>query len=237
MNQKIITTEMLNDLPEPVRRYLQYTGVVGQPWIENVWLKQIGRFRQGLDKPWMPMVAEQKYTTEPAGFVWNAKFKMAGIPLLRAVDTYKNGKGHMLGKLAGMIKLFDVRGEKLDQGAMLRYLSEMIWFPAAFLGENISWQSRDEYSAQVTFTDYGKSVHGIMHFDEEGRITNFTAKRYQEVAGEFSLESWSTPVTEYGRIAGLNLPIKGQAIWNLPSGDLPYIELEITEIAYNQTAS
>jgi len=237
MNPKIITNEMLNDLPEPVRRYMQFTGVVGQPWIENVWLKQIGRFRQGLDKHWMPMVAEQKYTTEPAGFVWDAKFKMAGIPLLRAVDSYKNGKGHMFGKLAGIFKLFDVRGEKLDQGAMLRYLSEMIWFPVAFLGENISWQSRDEYSTQVTFTDHGKSVHGIMHFDQEGRFTNFTAKRYQEVAGEFSLESWSTPVTEYGRMAGLNLPLKGQAVWNLPSGDLPYIELEITEIVYNPAAS
>ena len=236
MKQKIITDEMIRDLPEPVQRYLDYTGVVGKPWIENVWLKQKGKFRQGLEKPWMPMVAEQTYTTRPAGFVWDAKFKLAGMSLLRAVDRYENGQGHMFGKLAGIINVFDVRGEKLNQGTMLRYLSEMIWFPIAFLGENIFWENRDNYSAQVTFTDFGKSVHGVMFFDEEGRFTNFTTQRYRELGGEFSLEAWSTPATAYGMRAGLRLPIKGQAVWNLPSGDLPYIELEITEILYNRNA-
>jgi len=43
-------------------------------------------------------------------------------------------------------------------------------------------------------------------------------------------------MVEYGMMADLNLPIKGQAVWHLPSGDLPYIDLEITEIAYNQNA-
>ena len=92
MKQKIITEEMTSDLPEPVQRYMQYTGVVGKPWTENVWLKQIGKFRQGLEKPWMPMLAEQIYTTSPAGFIWNAKFKLAGLPLLRATDRYEKGK-------------------------------------------------------------------------------------------------------------------------------------------------
>jgi len=185
MDRKIITVEMISDLPEPVQRYMRYTGIVGKPWIDNVWLKQIGKFRQGLEKPWMPMVAEQTYTTNPAGFVWDAKFKTAGVPILRATDRYVNGKGHMFGKLAGVITVFDVQGEKLDQGSMLRYLSEMIWFPIAFLGDNIIWESRDANSAYVTFTDYGKSVRGIMCFDEEGRFTNFTTQRYREMDGDF----------------------------------------------------
>ncbi len=234
MEQRIVTDEMIKDLPDPVRRYLKYTGVVGKPWVENVRLKQTGKFRQAEDKPWMPMAAEQTYTTNPAGFVWEAKFKMAGLPLLRATDRYEEGKGHMSGKLAGIISIFDVRGEKLDQGSMLRYLSEMIWFPAAFLGENIRWESRDDESAHVIYTDYGKSVRGVMYFDEQGQFTNFTTQRYREMNGEFSLDAWSTPTAEYGRMAGLNLPLKGQAVWNLPSGDLPYIDLEITEIEYNR---
>ena len=57
-----VTQEMLNGLPEPVQRYLDYTGVVGKPWVNTVHLKQTGRFRQGLERPWMPMVAEQSYT-------------------------------------------------------------------------------------------------------------------------------------------------------------------------------
>jgi hypothetical protein len=233
--ERLVTEEMLEDLPQPVQRYLDYTGVVGKPLVDSVHLKQIGRFRQGLDRPWMPMVAEQTYTTNPPGFVWNARFKFAGLPLLRARDKYEGGHGHMFGKLAGLFTVFDVRGEELDQGTMVRYLSEMIWFPSAFLGENISWNRLDDHSAQVTFTDYEKSVSAQMYFDETGKLTNFTADRYREIEGEFSLDPWSTPITSYGVRAGLNLPVGGQAVWNLPAGDLLYIEVQITEIKYNST--
>ena len=65
----MVTPEMLKDLPQPVQRNLDYIGVVGKPWVDTVHLKQTGRFRQGLERPWMPMVAEQSYTTNPPGFV------------------------------------------------------------------------------------------------------------------------------------------------------------------------
>jgi hypothetical protein len=234
--EHLVTAEMLKDLPQPVQRYLDYTGVVGKPWVDTVHLKQTGRFRQGLERPWMPMTVEQSYTTKPPAFEWNARFKMLGLPLLRARDKYESGQGHMFGKVAGLYTIFDVHGEKLDQGTMVRYLSEMIWFPSAFLGENISWNSVDEHSAQVTFTDYGKSVSAQMHFDETGKLTNFTAQRYREIEGEFSLDPWSTPITSYGVLSGLNLPVGGQAVWNLPSGDLVYAEVKLTEIRYNTSA-
>jgi hypothetical protein len=224
---------MLDGLPDPVQRYLTYTGVVGQPWIDTVRLEQTGRFRQGPDRPWMPMTAQQHYTTDPPAFVWNARFRIAGLPLLRARDEYKAGQGHMFAKLAGLITVFDVRGEELDQGTMLRYLNEMIWFPVAFLGENITWQAVDVHSAEVTFTDCGKSVSARMYFDDTGRLTDFRTMRYREMAGEFSLDPWSTPITAYGVRAGLNLPVRGQAVWNLPAGDLLYADLEVAAVEYN----
>lgn len=39
-------------------------------------------------------------------------------------------------------------------------------------------------------------------------------------------------MTEYGTLAGLNLPVKGQAVWNLTEGDFSYIDLEIVELEY-----
>jgi hypothetical protein len=232
-SQRLVTAEMLQGLPEPVRRYLEYTGVVGTPWIDTVYLKQRGRFRLGLDRPWMPMVAEETYTTDPPSLTWKARFKVAGLPLLRARDRYAGGQGHMFGKLAGLITVFDARGDELDQATMIRYLNEIMWFPTAFLGENITWQEVDDQSAEVTFTDGGKSVSGRMFFDQVGRLTNFTALRYREMEGQYSLDPWSTPMTGYGVLAGLNLPLRGQAVWNLPEGDLVYADLEVTEVAYN----
>lgn len=235
-NQRVITAAMLEELPSSVQRYMTYTGIVGYPWIDSVRLKQEGRFRQGLGRPWMPFTAEEFYTTNPPSLVWNAGFKIAGLPLLRANDMYKSGHGSMLGKLAGLFIIFDLRGDKLDQATMIRYLNEIMWFPTAFLGENISWEEIDHGTAQVTFSDRGRSVSGRMFFDNDGRLTNFTTMRYREINGEFSLDPWSTPILDYGDRSGLKLPIRGQAVWNLESGDLPYAELEVTEIEFNRTA-
>ena len=232
-DQRLITSDMLEKLPNPVQRYMAYTGVVGNPWIDTVRLKQVGRFRQGPDRPWMPVTADEFYTTDPPSLIWNARFKVAGLPLLRAKDKYESGHGHMFGKLAGIFAVFDVSGEELDQATMIRYLNEIMWFPTAFLGENISWEDLDEHSAQVTFNDHGRSVSARMLFDDAGRLTNFTTMRYREIDGEFSLDRWSTPILGYGELAGLKLPLRGQAVWNLPSGDLPYADLEIMDLEYN----
>ena len=94
-NDRLVTDEMLLNLPEPVQRYMAYTGVVGKPWINTVHLQQTGKFRLGFDRPWMPMTAKQWYTTNPPAFVWNARFKIAGLPLLRARDKYESGQGYM----------------------------------------------------------------------------------------------------------------------------------------------
>ncbi len=233
-DERLVTADMLQGLPEPVQRYMAYTGVVGKPWINTARVKHTGKFRLGRDRPWMPMRAVQTYTTDPPGFIWKARFKMAGLWLLSAQDTYEAGHGHMFGKVAGLFTVFDTRGEKLDQGSRMRYLSEMIWFPTALLGANITWQGVDDHSAQVTFADRGKSVSARMAFDNAGRPTNFIAERYREIDGDFSLDPWSTPMVGYGVRAGLNLPVRGQAVWNLPSGDLPYWDGELTEVEYNR---
>jgi hypothetical protein len=58
----VVTEEMLAGLPEPVRRYLRYTGVVGTPIPATIRLRQKGRMRPGPGQPWMPLEAEEHYS-------------------------------------------------------------------------------------------------------------------------------------------------------------------------------
>lgn len=227
-----ITEEMLIDLPAPVQRYMRWTGVIGQPWLHSARISQDGHFRLSAERDWMPMVAEQTFTTRPPGFQWNARFKMFGLPLLSAQDTYRQGQGHMFGKMAGLFTVFDDRSEKLTLGAMTRYLSELIWLPAAYLHDFINWQAVDHNSAIVHFSDAGRTVSGTMHFDDDGRPLAFTAERYREVDGTYELTPWSTPCLAYGQLAGLNLPVRGQAMWHLPEGELPYVDVTIKAVSY-----
>jgi hypothetical protein len=228
-----VTDEMIAGLPAPVQRYMNYTGVVGNPWIDTVHLKYTGQFRLGAEKSWMPMQADQIYRTDPPGFQWKANFKMFGLPLMSALDTYSNGEGHMFGKLVGLFTIFDDRSDKLLQGTMVRYLQEMVWFPTAYLGENVTWEAVDDHAADVTFAYAGKQVTGRVYFDDAGRVLSFIAERYGENNGTYRLDTWSTPMTEYSIYDGFRVPGVGWGVWQLPEGDLTYIKLRVTNIAYN----
>jgi len=230
----LVSAERLDGLPAPVRRYMEWTGVVGKPWIHTAWVRQEGRFRQGFDKPWMPMKAEQVFTINPLGMVWQARFWMFGLPLMRARDTYKGGQGHMFGKAAGLFTIFDDRGEQLTQGTLTRFLSEMIWFPIAYLRDNVTWTAVDDHSADVTLTDHGRTAGGRMFFDDLGRPTTFEAMRYKGDNGSYELTPWHTPTTEYGIRGGLNIPVRGEVFWRLPEGDLTYGDFKIVEVEYNR---
>jgi hypothetical protein len=209
--ETLVTEMMLEGLPEPVKRYLRYTGVVGKPLVRTVHLKQRGKMLPNAGAAWIPLAAEEFYSVQPPGFVWYGTMRLGPLPLVRARDRYANGSGNMLIRAGGIYPIADASGMEVDQGSLMRYLSEMIWFPSAFLGRNILFEPINERSARVTLTDRGRTVSGTLHIDGEGRPTNFVAQRYRMVRGGYELATWSTPVTGYGEFAGLKLPTRGKA--------------------------
>src|SRR4030042_4326425 len=66
----VVTKGILERLPEPVQRYLAYSGVVGKQIPRTVRLKQVGRIRQGEKSAWMKIEAVEYYSTTPPGFIW-----------------------------------------------------------------------------------------------------------------------------------------------------------------------
>jgi hypothetical protein len=237
-NSPVVTAAMLEGLPAPVQRYLTYSGVVGKPIARTVRLKQTGRIRQDAASPWMQLTAEEYYSTNPPGLLWFAKATMNGLPIVRVRDSYVQGKGHMYASAAGLVTVLDMEGPEMDQGALMRYLNEMLWFPSAFLGDNVTWQPIDDHRAQVSLTDHGLTVSATLFFDDEGRVTDFLADRYRNNGdGTSSLLPWSTPIHAYRQYpSGLRLPAEGVGVWHLPSGEkLVYVELTIEDVEENHT--
>ena len=226
----VVTEEMLAELPEPVRRYLRYTGVVGKPFPGTVQLRQKGQMRLGPGQRWVPLDAEEHYPVQPPGFVWAGTARMGPFPVARARDMYAEGGGRLPAKVASLWPVADASGEQMDQAGMLRYLSEMIWFPAAFLAGNISFEAADDSSARVTLTGHGRTATTTLFSGTQGRLTDFVAHRYRTPT---SSDPWSTPVTGYGEFEGLRLPASATATWKLPDGDLEYINLTLTGLHYD----
>jgi hypothetical protein len=231
----LVTAAELAPLPPPVRRWLESSGVVGREWAHVVWLRQRGQLRTGADQPWMPAEAQQVFSVDDPAFVWTVSVTMNGLPV-SGRDSYQDGRGHMLITVAGLVPVVDARGPQIDQGTLLRFLGEIIWFPSAALAPYLSWEGIDEHHAQATMRWRGVEASGLFTFDEQGRPANVTARRYKSDGAAASLERWEAPSLAWERRSGVLMPVRGTATWKLASGDLEYYRWEIPEVRYNRAA-
>jgi hypothetical protein len=229
----MVTAADLLALPEPVQRWLRYAQVVGNERPITVRLKQDGLFRLAEEKDWIPFQAEEYYTTDPPGFIWVATMKMSPLVSVTGRDRYLDGRGNMHIRLLSLVPIADASGPEIDQGTLLRYLNETMWFPGAALSPYITWEAIDADSARATMGYRGVRASATFFFDEQGKLTNMIAQRYRTVGRNYSLDTWSTPITAYGELEGTRIPVAGEGVWKLSSGDFPYIKLRVTELEYN----
>lgn len=233
---EIVTEQDLEGLPEPVQKWLKQANIVGREKTFAVRLRQKGLIRTTEKQPWMLAQAEQYFTVDRPGFVWKVRVKVNLFLFLVSRDKYFEGKGNMLIKLLAFINVVNARGKEIDQGTMLRYLGEIVWFPSAALSDYIEWQAIDDYSARATMTYGGITAQTVFSFDESGDVVGFSCKRYMTRNRRYSLEDYSAKLEAHKTFEGIRIPAKGEVGWKLESGDFTYYKLEITDLGYNQPA-
>jgi hypothetical protein len=221
---------MLSHLPVPAQRYLRHAGIVGTAIPGIVRVRQHGRIRSSPAAAWMNWEATEVYSTQPPAFVWRAYLPRKRLPVVIGRDEYLEGEGSILMKAAAIYSVADERGEALGAAGLMRYLNEMIWFPAAFLGSNVTIGPADEDSFTATIADRGITVTATLFVDGQGRLLNFRARRFNTATGR--LEVWETPMTHHGERAGVQVPVAGSAVWKLADGDFAYIELSVDAVRY-----
>jgi hypothetical protein len=234
---KVITEADLTGLPEPVQRWLRFSQIVGKAPVATVRLKQRGFFRLGPEKGWLPFTAEQYYTVAPPAFLWATEMHLAPGFTIIGRDRYWDGHGNMLIKPLGLFPAVNAGGPEIAQGALLRFLNEMLWFPSAALQKYLVWTPVDAHAARVTMSYQGVTASAIFYFDTHGKPVNMVADRYRSLnGGKFSLDTWATPLVnaEFATFQGIRIPVRGgQGVWQLRSGDFTYIKVDIVELEYN----
>jgi hypothetical protein len=156
---------------------------------------------------------------------------------VNVLDRYIAGHGLTAPKLLGLIPLGTASGPEIDAGSLQRYLNETMWFPAAALSPTITWESIDVNSARATIQDGGLRVSAVFVFDTAGRLVTLTADRYRTIGDQFILTPWETPIRAYGEFSGVRVPVAGEGVWKLDTGDFAYIDLRVTEITYEPAPS
>ncbi len=230
-NAKDVSTEtfsyqQLEGLPSPVQRYFKHVLKEGQPYVTSVRLKHNGLFKMGVGKDWTKISGEQYFTTNPPGFIWLGKTK--GVA---AKDSYENGKGSLVVTILNLIKVVNGKGQTFDQGELLRWLGESIWFPTNFLpSKKTKWFPIDDNSAKLTFEHNDISLFYIIHFNERNEISKMESDRYYE--GDI-MKRWVGECFDYMEVNGMRIPSRIKATWKLESGDLTYVDFSVQKIDFN----
>ena len=228
-----VSLESIERLPSVVQKWLIKSGVIGRETVNTVHLKQKGMMRQKAGGKWMPMQAEQCITANAPGFIWNGT--MGNSITINGRDKFINGTGNMLISVMSTVPIANSSGEEIDQGAMMRFLAEIIWLPSGALNNYIQWEYVNDTTAHATMTNRNRTVSGFFYFDNDGDIVGFEGKRYGNFEGHFSLETWSIRILEHKEFIGIRIGSKCDVTWKLKQGDFTWLQLEVTDISYNNT--
>jgi hypothetical protein len=215
--------EQLAGLPAPVVRYFEYALISGQRMVRRARFRQTGEFSMR-PNVWNPFTAVEHFSVHPAGFLWDARIRMAPLISMRVHDGYVDGQGVMQAKLAGLVSVADQRGTPaMASGELLRYLAEVVWLPTALLpSEGVVWSAIDDTTARATLTDRGTTVTLDIHFGGQGEIEQASASRYRDVKGVAVLTPCVCHYRAYQRTQGMMIPTMGDVEWVLMEDRLPY---------------
>lgn len=224
----------VEDLPLIVQKWLNNSGAIDKGEKRVVHLEQIGEMRNEPKSKWMPFLANQYINTINPGFLWTAKVQAMPFVTIYGRDKLINGKGEMLIKLSTLVTIENEKeNEKIDSGAMLRFLSEICWVPSVALNDCIKWEAINSTSAKATLIINNKSVAGVFNFNDEGEILSFETNRYYGGEKEAKQEQWVVKMLSYKTFNAIKIPNKCKVIWKLAEGDFNWLNLEVTDMDYN----
>ncbi len=234
LNISMVQMEDMAHLPGNVQKWLMGTGITGKPEIISTRLRQHGQLKTQPNGKWMSFDALQYFNLKNPGFNWSVWVDAFPGIHLSGRDKLSYSEGEMKIKLLSLFNVVNEKGnEKINSGSMLRYLSEICWFPSAALNDYFTWEEIDNVTAKATFKQFDKEVWGIFRFSTAGELLSFEADRYYGGDENAEKHPWLIEVLEFKVFDGIKVPSKCKVTWKLPEGDFTWLHLEVTTLEYN----
>ena len=227
LRSDLLTETDLLPLPEPVQRYLKYAGVLNKPKLKNMCIVFEGQMREK-GKDFFPFTCEQyNFFDEPTRlFFMKATMKGVTVP---GYHKYSNATALMDIRLFGFFPVVKKSGKDMDQAETVTLFNDMcLMAPATLIDKRIIWQPIDSNSAKATFTNHAIIISAILYFNEKGQLIDFISNDR-----DVNHYPFSTPVSNYKNINGINIMTYGETIWHYPDGKFVYGKFNLKDVEYN----
>ncbi|MCW8934525.1 MAG: hypothetical protein OQK98_07355 [Gammaproteobacteria bacterium] len=202
---------MVANLPEPARRFFNFSIAPGTPLYTVAEIDMGGQFSLGsLEKPDYQAMQAYQVLAAPHGFVW--RLKLPGLVPVSGSDSARWTRFRIL----GFIPVARMGGESdHSRSAYGRYVAEAVfWTPAAILPRaGVTWEEIDENTARVTMTHEKISQAVDVTVNAEGQPVEVSFKRWSNANPEkiHRLQSFGGYLSDFRIVQGFKLPFSIEA--------------------------
>ncbi len=231
LKTELLTESDLLSLPEPVQGYLKYAGVLNKPKLKNIRIVFEGQMREK-GKDFFPFTCEQyNFFDEPTRlFFMKGIIKGLTVP---GYHKYSNAIAMMDIRLFGLFSVVKVTGKDMNKAETVTLFNDMcLMAPATLIDKRVTWQTIDSNSVKATFINGDITISAILYFNDYGQLIDFSSKD-RDVNGYL----FSTPVSNYKSINGINIMTHGETIWHYPDRKFVYGKFNLKEVQYNVSIS
>jgi hypothetical protein len=230
-NSELTETD-IQDLPEPVKKYIRYSGAIGKPKVTNFKIEFTGKIRKNEQSEWMHFTSVQYNFMETPTRLFFLKAVMKGLPVA-GFHCFKNGVAYMDIRLLSLFKVQHQDGKEMDLSETVTFFNDMCCLaPPTLIYKRIKWLKIEGNKVKASFTNNNITVSAWLYFNDKGELINFISKdRYSADAGKQL--PWSTPLEEYQEINGYKLMKNAETIYSYPDSDLCYGTFKLIRVEYN----
>lgn len=231
----------IDDLPEPVARYLEYVfgDSASPPSLTHVEMTMSGEFRRPLTEGFAPTTAEQTTAIGTPALMFSARTTMAPGLWARAYDAYSNGEMEMKAKVLSTLTVVDeTETPELNQTSLQRWLLESPLYPAALLpGGPVRWEPIDDTRARAIVAADGYEASLVATFRPDGSLESFAAEHDGDLTTPYHGSGEHVLRTDYRSVDGMMIP-HGFTISRAADGEIhPFWTGRIDTIEFHQDSN
>jgi len=236
INQK---TEVINEsdlvgLPEPVKNWLQNSGVIGKKPIKAVNIEQSGLMKLAAEQEkWYQPQAKQYISVAEPGYLWQVDLAMMPVINTKGRDLFDQGDASMIIKIASLLPVVNQKAnDKLNESALHRFLLEIPWYPTAALNDYLDWEEIDSSSARATINYQEVKASAIFNFNQQGNLIRTEAMRYKESDEDAERIKCTGELGGFKTVDGIKVPTEIDVSWYLEEGKFTWFKVKVDEIGF-----